>query len=95
MNAVLLALTLEKFDVNFIHISKFTGVLNQTLRMGGNVLIASDTAGRSLELTLMLDQMWRMKDSGLSCYSLVFLNNVAFNVMEFAKEQVSFTVSGT
>lgn len=56
------------------------------------MLIASDTAGRSLELTLMLDQMWRMKDSGLSCYSLVFLNNVAFNVMEFAKEQVSFRV---
>lgn len=56
--------------------------------MGGNVLIASDTAGRSLELALMLDQMWRMKDSGLSAYSLVFLNNVAFNVLEFAKGQV-------
>lgn len=33
--------------------------------------------------------MWRMRDSGLSPhYTLVFLNNVAFNVIEFAKSQV-------
>jgi len=51
-------------------------------------LIAADTAGRALELILMLDQMWRMKDSGLAPYALVFLNNVAFNVLEFAKTQV-------
>ncbi|ODN01603.1 putative cleavage and polyadenylation specificity factor subunit 2 [Orchesella cincta] len=65
-------------------------VLTHTLRMNGNVLIGTDTAGRSLELTLMLDQMWRMKDSGLAPYSLVFLNNVAFNVLEFAKSQIEW-----
>jgi cleavage and polyadenylation specificity factor subunit 2 len=60
------------------------------MRCGGNVLIAADSAGRALELVLMVDQMWRMKDSGLAPYSLVFLNNVAFNVLEFAKTQVKF-----
>lgn len=68
-----------------------TGMMQQTLRSGGNALIATDTAGRALELILMLDQMWRMKDSGLAPYSLVFLNNVAFNVLEFAKSQVNHT----
>lgn len=65
------------------------GVLQHTLRIGGNALIATDTAGRSLELTLMLDQIWRTKDT-LANYSLVFLNNVAFNVLEFAKEQIEW-----
>ena len=29
-----------------------------------------------------------MQDSGLLAYSLALLNNVAFNVVEFAKSQV-------
>ncbi len=62
--------------------------MQQTLRAGGNILVATDTAGRALELILMIDQMWKTKDSGLAPYSLVFLNNVAFNVVEFAKSQV-------
>jgi len=33
----------------------------QTLRSGGNVLIAVDTAGRVLELAHMLEQLWRNK----------------------------------
>lgn len=60
-----------------------------TLRNGGNVLIAVDTAGRVLELAHMLDQLWRTKDSGLSPYSLALVNCVAYNVLEFAKSQVS------
>jgi len=66
------------------------GMMQQTMRSGGNALIAADSAGRALELILMLDQMWRMRDSGLAPYSLVFLNNVAFNVLEFAKSQVKY-----
>lgn len=62
----------------------------QTLRNNGNVLIAADTAGRVLELIHMLDQLWRNKDSGLIAYSLALLNNVSYNVVEFAKSQVSF-----
>ena len=42
-----------------------------TLRGGGNVLIAVDTAGRVLELASMLDSLWRNQESGLRAYSLV------------------------
>ncbi|CAG7660639.1 unnamed protein product [Allacma fusca] len=62
----------------------------QTLKNGGNVLIAVDTAGRVLELAHMLDQLWRNKESGLVQYSLAYLNNVAYNVMEFAKSQIEW-----
>lgn len=62
----------------------------QTVRNDGNVLIAIDTAGRVLELAHLLDQMWRNQDSGLMTYSLALLNNVAYNVVEFAKSQVEW-----
>lgn len=42
-----------------------------------------------LELAHMLDQLWRNKDSGLLAYSLALLNNVSYNVVEFAKSQVN------
>lgn len=32
--------------------------------------------------------MWRNQESGLMAYSLALLNNVAYNVVEFAKSQV-------
>lgn len=66
-----------------------TNVL-QTLRNGGNVLISVDTAGRVLELAHMMDQIWRSHDSGLMSYSLALLNNVSYNVVEFAKSQVEW-----
>lgn len=62
----------------------------QTMRNDGNVLVAVDTAGRMLELVQLLDQMWRTTESGLSPYSLALLNNVSFNVIEFAKSQVEW-----
>ena len=65
----------------------YVALCSKTLQSGGNVLVATDSAGRSLELILMLDQMWRMKE--LAPFALVFMNNVAYNVMEFAKSQVS------
>ena len=61
-----------------------------TLRNGGNVLIAVDTAGRVLELAHMLDQLWRNQDSGLMAYSLALLNNFSYNVIEFAKSHVEW-----
>ncbi|PVD25584.1 hypothetical protein C0Q70_13242 [Pomacea canaliculata] len=60
------------------------------MRNDGNVLIATDTAGRMLELAQLLDQMWRNTESGLTTYSLALLNNVSFNVVEFAKSQVEW-----
>lgn len=62
----------------------------QTMRSDGNVLVAVDTAGRMLELVQLLDQMWRNTESGLTTYSLALLNNVSFNVVEFAKSQVEW-----
>lgn len=62
----------------------------QTLRGGGNVLVSVDTAGRVLELAHMLDQLWQNKDSGLLAYSLALLNNVSYNVVEFAKSQIEW-----
>lgn len=62
----------------------------QTMRSDGNVLVAVDTAGRMLELAQLLDQMWRTSESGLSPYSLALLNNVSFNVVEFAKSQIEW-----
>ncbi|KAK7488677.1 hypothetical protein BaRGS_00020130, partial [Batillaria attramentaria] len=62
----------------------------QTMRNDGNVLISVDTAGRMLELAQLLDQMWRNTESGLTTYSLALLNNVSFNVVEFAKSQVEW-----
>merc|ERR1719167_1985441 len=61
-----------------------------TLRGSGNVLVCVDTAGRVLELAHMVDQLWSNKDSGLLAYSLALLNNVAFNVVEFAKSQIEW-----
>lgn len=66
-----------------------TNILS-TFRNGGNVLIAVDTAGRVLELSHMLDQLWRTSGSGLSPYSLAMLNTVSYNVIEFAKSQVEW-----
>lgn len=57
------------------------------------MLVTVDTAGRVLELSSMLDQLWKNKDSGLSSYSLILLNNVAFNVVEFSKLQVCLRFS--
>lgn len=66
-----------------------TNILS-TLRNGGNVLVAVDTAGRVLELAHMVDQLWSNKDSGLLAYSLALLNNVSYNVVEFAKSQIEW-----
>nr|CAB3233517.1 cleavage and polyadenylation specificity factor subunit 2 [Phallusia mammillata] len=62
----------------------------ETMRADGNVLIAVDTAGRVLELAILLDQLWRDTRSGLHAYSLAMINNVTYNVVEFAKSMVEW-----
>lgn len=63
--------------------------LQETCRNGGNVLIATDTGGRVLEMTHMLEQMWNTKESGLAAYSLAILSNTGYHVIHFAKQMVS------
>jgi cleavage and polyadenylation specificity factor subunit 2 len=62
----------------------------QTMRAGGNALVCVDTAGRVLELAHMVDLLWQNKESGLLTYSLALLNNVSYNVVEFAKSQIEW-----
>ncbi|CAF4141213.1 unnamed protein product [Rotaria sp. Silwood2] len=64
--------------------------LLKTMRRDGNVLICVDTAGRVLELALLLEQLWRNEQSGLFAYSLALLNNFSFQVIEFARSQVEW-----
>jgi len=64
--------------------------IHTAVRRDGNVLLAVDTAGRVLELAQLLDQLWRNQDSGLCAYSIGILNNVSYNVIEFAKSQVEW-----
>lgn len=59
----------------------------RTLRNGGNVLLPTDTAGRVLELLLCIDQYWTYNRM---VYSVAFLNNVGYNVIEFAKSQLEW-----
>ncbi len=54
------------------------------------MLLCVDTAGRVLELAHMVDHLWQIPDSGLVAYSLALLNNVGYNVVEFAKSQVEW-----
>lgn len=53
----------------------------------GNVLIPSDTAGRTLELALLLEHAW--KTQRLS-YAVVLLTPVAYSTLEFAKSQLEW-----
>ena len=42
-----------------------------------------------IHLCDLQDQMWRNQESGLCAYSIALLNCVSYNVVEFAKSQVS------
>lgn len=63
--------------------------LLEVLRGTGNVMVCADTAGRMLELSLMLDQMWRA-DTGLQAYSICILNSFIYNIIEFAKSMIEW-----
>ena len=69
---------------------KLMTLILQTLRQDGNALVCVDTAGRVLELAHMVDSLWQNKESGLMTYSLALLNNVSYNVVEFAKSQIEW-----
>ncbi|XP_076039081.1 cleavage and polyadenylation specificity factor subunit 2 [Oratosquilla oratoria] len=69
---------------------KFVGQLQETCRGGGNVLVATDTGGRVLEMAHMLEQMWGTRESGLAAYSLAILSNVSYHVVTFAKQMIEW-----
>lgn len=67
---------------------KFCTTILETLRSGGNVLIPCDTAGRVLEIALMLEHVWSRKETGLAAYSLAMVSNVGTKMLEKARSSV-------
>uniref|UniRef100_A0A0X3NZP2 Cleavage and polyadenylation specificity factor subunit 2 n=1 Tax=Schistocephalus solidus TaxID=70667 RepID=A0A0X3NZP2_SCHSO len=65
-------------------------LLLRTLRRGGNVLIAVDTAGYCLEIAHLLETLWHIQDSGFMAYGLAMLTHVAYNVFDSAKSLVEW-----
>ena len=53
----------------------------------GNVLIPCDTAGRVLELALLLEHTWRVQRLP---FAVVLLTPVAYSTLEFAKSQLEW-----
>jgi cleavage and polyadenylation specificity factor subunit 2 len=60
----------------------------RTLREDGDVLMPVDSSGRALELLMFLDSYWNTNK--LTTYSIAFLTNVSYNVIEFAKSQLEW-----
>lgn len=69
---------------------EFCATIVNTIRGNGNVLIPCDTAGRVLELLLLIQLFWTSAKLGKFTYSLVFLSNVAFNTVDFARSQMEW-----
>ncbi|KAI9086113.1 hypothetical protein K1719_031946 [Acacia pycnantha] len=61
---------------------EFGDIMRKTLRAGGNVLLPVDTAGRVLELILMLESYWA--DESLS-FPVYFLTYVASSTIDYVK----------
>lgn len=57
------------------------------VRQGGNVLLPCDTAGRVLELALILDDYWTRHRLG---YRLILVNHVAKTTVDFARSQLEW-----
>ncbi|XP_028790004.1 cleavage and polyadenylation specificity factor subunit 2-like [Neltuma alba] len=61
---------------------EFGDIMKKTLRAGGSVLLPVDTAGRVLELILMLESYWA--DESLS-FPVYFLTYVASSTIDYVK----------
>eukprot|EP01112_Ceratiomyxa_fruticulosa_P013936 TRINITY_DN3952_c0_g1_i2.p1 TRINITY_DN3952_c0_g1~~TRINITY_DN3952_c0_g1_i2.p1 ORF type:complete len:765 (-),score=147.43 TRINITY_DN3952_c0_g1_i2:128-2422(-) len=61
----------------------------RVLRSGNSVLLPTDTAGRVLELVLILEQHWA-QHWNLGTYSVALLTHVSSNTIEFAKSQLEW-----
>ncbi|KAJ7974176.1 Cleavage and polyadenylation specificity factor subunit 2 [Quillaja saponaria] len=61
---------------------EFGDIIRETLRAGGNVLLPVDSAGRVLELLLIMESYWA--DESLS-YPIFFLTYVASSTVDYIK----------
>lgn len=62
----------------------------KALRAGGNVLIATDAAGRVLELAFLLEQCWS-REQQFENMTLAIVSNVAQLVLEFARSLLEWS----
>jgi cleavage and polyadenylation specificity factor subunit 2 len=65
-------------------------IQNTTTKNGGNVLIACDTAGRVLELALVLDSIFSSEKAGLENVNLVICSNVSQSTFDHAKNMIEW-----
>ncbi|CAI0458990.1 unnamed protein product [Linum tenue] len=61
---------------------EFLDGIVRTLEGGGNVLLPVDTAGRALELILILEEFWAQRNLG---YDIFFLTYVASSTIDYVK----------
>ncbi|OMO71745.1 Beta-lactamase-like protein [Corchorus olitorius] len=60
----------------------FVDTISKTLETGGNVLLPVDTAGRVLELLLVLEEHWTLKSLN---YPIFFLTYVSSSTIDYVK----------
>ncbi len=60
----------------------------RTLRNNGNVLLPVDSAGRVLEILMIIDQHWNLHK--INNYPAAFLAFQSFNTIEFAKSSIEW-----
>ena len=68
---------------------KFVQRIISTTTNGGNVMITTDTAGRVLELVMILEGLWSDERTGLGHVNLVMVSNVSQSTRDVAKERGS------
>ena len=68
--------------------SSLTGLVMETLRGRGSVLIPCESCARSLELFQLLGSHWVEQKLGLD--HLVFLSPMAYNILEYARSQLEW-----
>lgn len=66
---------------------EFLDAILKTLKLDGNVLLPVDTAGRVLELILILEQYWAQHHLS---YPIYFLTYVASSTVDYAKSFLEF-----
>lgn len=69
---------------------KLIGMVKETMRNGGNVLMPVDAAGRLLELSLLLHTFWEMSKFGTGTYSLLILSTMGYYVIKEARTQIEW-----
>ncbi|KAK7315058.1 hypothetical protein VNO77_33590 [Canavalia gladiata] len=72
---------------------EFGDILKKTLRAGGNVLLPVDTAGRVLELILMLESYWADENLNFPIYFLTYVSSSTIDYVKSFLEWMSDSIA--